>query len=250
MYRKDDAIFFNQKILEDFTREEKDQLFADITEMYFKKNFGSVSKADFETYLFSFYIEHLIDKGINFDDYIIGRDLGITQARVRSLKERKELKYPRKGYDWRTEFLKYAQNAKYDETKRLVKFSIPDVNVIKDARYYFESNSCYDEYQLNPKLFQCPPEAFWSLGCQIATELGENCKLEIADKKALKEMKTDDSNMLAIKKILSGTVEDGIKDLLKTASKEVICYVLNSLVPCSGIVANQVINILLKIMEK
>ena len=35
----------------------------------------------------------MLDNGEDIDDYVIGRDLGLTISRVRALKERKELKY-------------------------------------------------------------------------------------------------------------------------------------------------------------
>ena len=75
----------------EFTSEEKNALFDKIAAMYFNKNFGSTQKADFETLLFSEYIEHCLRFKLPFDDYTISKELGITQSRVRSLKERKEL---------------------------------------------------------------------------------------------------------------------------------------------------------------
>ena len=41
-----------------FSNEEKQACFDKITELYFCQNFGSTSKADFEVFLFSEYIEH------------------------------------------------------------------------------------------------------------------------------------------------------------------------------------------------
>lgn len=78
----------------DFSVEEKAEAFDSISELYFDRNFGSTSKSDFETLLFSIYIEHLIKNGLPYDDYIMSKTLGITETRVRALKERKQLKYP------------------------------------------------------------------------------------------------------------------------------------------------------------
>lgn len=242
MYKKENTVFHNKDIISGFNEDEKAALFDDIVEMYFMKNFGTVSKSDFETYLFSFYLEHLLDKDIPFDDYTLGRDLGLTQSRIRALKERKELKYPRNGYRWQEEFLKYAKHARYDESTRLVKFLIPDVNVIKDVRNFFEFHYQYDEYQLNPKLFQCRPESFIEMGKMIAEEQEEKFELTIASPDELKKIISKGTTSIieknALKKILSGAVEDGIKDLLINGTKEIILFVLGNIVPGTGVLKN------------
>ena len=43
-----------------FSNEEKIALFDKISALYYNKNFGSTSKSDFETLLFSEYIEHCL----------------------------------------------------------------------------------------------------------------------------------------------------------------------------------------------
>ena len=78
--------FDNDKIIKSFTQEEKEELFDTLMAMYFHKNFGSLSKTDLETYLFSFYLEHLLNNQFNYDDYTVGKDLGLTLSRVRGLK--------------------------------------------------------------------------------------------------------------------------------------------------------------------
>ena len=65
----------------------------------------------------------------------------ITQSRVRTLKERKELKYPCKGFDWRTSFSDSVKNAKYDEADHYVKILIQDVNVLNEARHFIVDNT-------------------------------------------------------------------------------------------------------------
>ena len=44
----------------EFTSSEQKQLYEKIRDLYFKQNFGSTSKTDLETLLFSEYIEHRI----------------------------------------------------------------------------------------------------------------------------------------------------------------------------------------------
>lgn len=143
-----------------FSNKEKQSCFDKISELYFCKNFGSTSKADLEVLLFSEYIEHCIGAGKPYDDYTLSKQLGITQSRVRTLKERKELKYPHEGFDWRVSFADSVKNAKYDESDHYVKIIIQDVNVLNEARHFIEEKGWYDECSLNKKLFRLPLDCF------------------------------------------------------------------------------------------
>ena len=105
------------------------------------------------------------------------------------------------------------------------RFQITDVNVIKDARHFFEINGHYDEFQLNPKLFQCSLEAFVN-----------NC---------------DDKNAKdAIAKFTNGLIEDGLKELFINCSKEVILQGLNLIMPGSGSVVNGIFEVVKKALER
>ena len=55
----------------DFTPEEKAVAFEEISSCYFQRNFGTMSKSDFETLMFSIYIGHCISKNLPFDDYTL-----------------------------------------------------------------------------------------------------------------------------------------------------------------------------------
>lgn len=141
-----------------FTDKEKIDLFDKFSERYFNRNFGTLLKAYIDTLIFSAYIEHCLDNGLPYDDYTLSNQLGITETKVRSLKERKQLQYPYDKYDWKEAFVALIPNAKYNDLKRLVQINIGDVNLLKDVRNFVYSNGWYDEFQLNPKLFQCSLE--------------------------------------------------------------------------------------------
>ena len=143
-----------------FNETEKCAIFDKIAENYFEHNFGSMTKSDFETLLFSEYIEHCIKNNLPFDDYTLSKKLGITQPRIRALKERKELKYPYKDFDWRIPFLEAIRNAKYDSRTHSVKMIVQDVNVMNEIRNFLEQNGWYDECSLNKKLLTLPLECF------------------------------------------------------------------------------------------
>ena len=237
-----------------WTDEEKSKLTNWINNNYLNnQNFGSVSKSDFELFLFSLYLDHLIDGEKIYDDYTIGKQLGITISRVRSLKEKKELKYHRDDYYWVVSFIACIENARYDETTHLVKVNIPDVNVIKDVRYFLEKNGWYDEYQLNPKLFQCRADIFIEMCNILPDHNGNEERYTITEevREKLQEIASYSSNekeKAAIVKIISGVAKEGMKELALTASKEVLSAVLAA-IPF-GSMAQTAINFMIKAVRR
>lgn len=214
-----------------FTDKEKIRLFDKIEELYFKRNFGSTSKSDIETLLFSEYIECCISHDQPFDDYSLSKELGITQARVRSLKERKELKYPHNEADldwWKKPFAEAVKNAKYNEKDHSIKFIIQDINVMNEVRHFIEEVGWYDECSLNKKLLVLPLDCF----TEICLEQ-DSLTVLFADneKKRIKKLANNYDGVIEFAKDFSA---DGLKKLLMVASKDVINIVLQTL-PFGGI---------------
>lgn len=242
----------NDEIINNFSQKEKEDFFQDLLSMYFHKNFGSVSKADLELYLFSFYLNHLMREGKEYDDYTLSKDLGLTQSRIRSLKERKELKYP-SGRDWRDEFLECAKYASFDVKSHLIKFAIPDVYIIKEVRNYFEKRHKYDEYQMNPKLFQCRADAFFEMGKCIAEEKNEEWEFSVNDENRIKQLLEreglTDSEKSAIRNIFEISAEEGIKDLIVGGTKEILLEVLPAVIP-GGKAAGVIYKIIMNTLKK
>lgn len=208
------------------------ELIGWLSNNYFNKNFGSVSKADFETFLFSIYYKQKTANGTNnaidCDDYSIGRELGLTIARVRSLKERMELKHSSLGEDaWKDEFVSCMNHAHYDKTKDLIKVLIPDVNVIKDLRHFCEVHGWYDEYQLNTKLFQCNPDTFVKI-CEVID--GENNPIPVESISALKEQFTNENETTVIGLFKAKDYKGTFKELGKIAGSE-LANVITDIVP-------------------
>lgn len=217
-----------------YTSAEKERLFDLIAENYFNRNFGSMSKADFETLIFSEYLEHRLNNGLPYDDYTVSKELGLTQDRIRKLKERKELKYPRAGFDWKENFVKSLENAKLDRSDNYIKVIIQDVNVMNEIRNYVESNGWYDETSLNKKLLRLP------LGCLADILLDEKSELvfskETKDriKKWEKDSHRDDPSL---SNFIKDFTKDGFKSFLSNATGELIKSVV-SLIPFGGIAAS------------
>jgi len=225
-----------------FTPEEKIEIFNKIEQHYFIRNFGSMSKTDFETLLFSEYIEHCIKNKLPFDDYSLSKELGITQSRIRALKERKELKYPYADFTWQKAFAESVKNAKVDPNDHYVKMIIQDINVMNEIRNFIEINGWYDECSLNKKLLRIPLDCFVEL-CYNSDVFDEVFSEET--KKTIKKIsKSEDS---AVQSFLKDFSKEGLKAFLMSASKEVISEVL-SLLPFGGI-AKTAFDFLLKSIE-
>lgn len=153
------------------------EFLAEIQKQCLTRNFGTLSKSELDLLVFHYY---LLDKQAQVGsryvtDYEIGSDLGLTIQRVRSLRERDALKQePNDG--WKDAFEKCLPNAHCD-ANRDVKIPVPDVNVMKEVRNYFEAHGLYDEYHQNPKLFQCKLDVLIAVCINLKNEgEGNLCK--------------------------------------------------------------------------
>ena len=164
----------------EFSNEEKCKYFDEIVKHFYQKNFGSLSKTDMDILMFHIYIEHLIgeicidndDNTIDYtlcSDYVISRQLGITQQRVRYLKVRSELAYPIK-YEWKKSLATLTKHARYDKNTKMITLNIPDPNLYLEIRNFIESRGDYVEVTLNNKILRLRVEYYIGL----LLELDEN----------------------------------------------------------------------------
>lgn len=159
-----------------------DQFLADIKEQCLDRNFGTLSKSEFDLLVFHYYIleKQSNASGAYVSDYDIGRDLGLTIQRVRSLREREALKWRSQG-DWKDKFLECLKHARYDEKSDAVKIPVLDVNVIKEVRNFIEMAGLIDDYQLNPKVFQCNLDALIAICLDFKSGSDDNLCGKILD---------------------------------------------------------------------
>ncbi len=227
----------------EFSNEEKIVIFDKIAQHYFEQNFGEMSKSDFELLLFSEYIEHLMKNKDNFTDYALSKQLGITQSRIRSLKERYGLKYRvNKDFAWKDEIVESLKNAKYDEYTHNVKLLIQDVNVQLELRNYIEENGWYDEYSLNRKMSVIPLSGFIDIFVEDKDFNDE------AREKIIEISKSENPNIGdSIKSFAKDFSKDGLKSFVMSASKIGLTCALNAL-PFGGL-AKTAIDILVNIIS-
>jgi len=224
------------------TKEKKAAAFDKIAEKYYFSNFGSTSKSDLDVLLFSEYLERCLSDAKPFDDYSLSKQLGITQSRIRTLKERKELLYPHDNFDWRVPFAESIKNARFDESDHYVKIPVQDVNVLIEARHYIEEKGWYDECSLNKKLLRIPFDCF----VELFDEDNELSKALSSEAKERVERISKSDN--AISAFLNDFTKDGLKRFLMGASKEAILAVLGCL-PFGG-VAGKAFGFLGKAIER
>lgn len=229
----------------EFSNDERIAAFKRIEQNFYNRNFGTMSKPDFETLIFDIYITHLLDTNENFDDYTMSKSLGISQSRIRSLKAKKELRYPRDSYNWMKAFADCTRRITYDETTRKISFVIEDINVQTDLRYYMETRGWFDEYQLNPKVFTCKTDFFVKLCAELSGSTSSN--LDDTSRASLAELEKEysgsESDKSALKTILDGAFEDGMKSLLLNGSKMLIVEVLK-IIPFGGIASSIITNLI------
>lgn len=183
-----------------FSEKEKAELFDEISDKFYQRNFGQMSKSDFELMMFHFYIEKLIKTNsyedgtidyTNCSDYKISKELGITQQRVRNLRVKSQLTYPIE-LDWKKSLAKLTENARYDKESKRVTMSIPDPNLYLDIQNFIESSGAYVEKQLNSKLLQLRAEYYIQL--IVSLEPDENRKKIIKDLKKFFTSKGKENN--------------------------------------------------------
>ena len=135
-------------------------------------------------------------------------------------------------------------NAKYNDLKRLVQINIGDVNLLKDVRNFVYSNGWYDEFQLNPKLFQCSLEFFICMCSKPEADVVFDEKTKLS----LKALSNSDKELSAIEKIIDGDYEHGFRELFDEVSDEVLGEILKAIT--FGGLAHKAIKELVRIIRK
>ncbi len=227
----------------EFTNEDKIKYFDEIADKFYNKNFGLLSKSEFELMMFRFYLEKLIfankceDGTIDYakcSDYKISKDLGITQQRVKNLKVKNQLTNPIE-FEWEKALAKLTKNARYDQVTKRITLNIPDPNLYLEIQNFIEDNGAYIEKQLNSKVLQLRAEYYIDL--IIALESEENRKAVI---KSLKKLFKDSGK------------EDGVfqekeigKSLLKgTINITEVVANLSSIISPENIIGTALINLI------
>ena len=140
--------------------------FDKIAEMFYDKNFSSATKTEIELLMFSIYMDATIEsckKGNNTidynecSDYEMGKELGIPQEKVRTLKVKKQARYPIE-FDWRESLKSIQDDIRYDRTKEKIIIPTRDPNLYNEIRNFIEDHGGYIEVQRSGNLIQIRKE--------------------------------------------------------------------------------------------
>ncbi len=165
------------EIINGFYSEEKDlvekkaEYFDQIAELFYKGNFGAATKSEIELLMFSILMDEMIDHyqdstGVldykACSDYKIAEMLGIPETRIKTLKIRKQARYP-KEFDWKKSFESLKNLIVYDSDKKRVIIPVSDPNLYLTIKNFIEEHDGYIEIQRGNNVLQMRPEHFFIL---------------------------------------------------------------------------------------
>lgn len=211
-----------------FTEAEQQEILNEIANQYFQRNFGALSKSEWETFLFSVYLSHCRkNDALPFDDYTLSKQLGITQSRVRSLKEKVSVKYTDGNFSWKEAFVRAIPNASYFPETHTIKLLIQEKDVLIEVRQLLEARGLFDERPLNDKLLQVPVGSFLEICFSLEKEMPV---LQDASRTFLidlqREYEAEDKSLLT--QFFDDFSTHGMKAFAMSASKNVLAEVLES----------------------
>lgn len=161
--------------------EAKVEAFDRIAKSYFEHNFGRMKKEDVDLLMFDIlcnavrdYVkagddaQNLYASSSPYSDYQLSHLLGITETRIRSLKEKDGLIYrPLEAEDdgWR-EALRECIRGSYRTSEDQCEFSIPDRGVRNALEHYLSvENGGFLEYTLNAKVVSIRSDQMFLVVC-------------------------------------------------------------------------------------
>ena len=205
------------------TKEEKASAFDKIAERYYFANFGTMSKSDLETLLFSIYLEQILDREESkigaYSDYRLSKLLGVPQSKISTLKVKKQLSYPYGKFNWQESLKRISSKAVYEDGK--IKLFIPDRNLYLEVKNAIETYGGFVEVQLTANLLQVKVNYFLDLMVAISEDR-EKIRKELRAK--IKEQNKD----------IALIENESFGQLLKRLAPEVITELIGGCIPVFG----------------
>lgn len=191
----------------------------ELVKFYFEPSFGARNKSDLDLMMFKIYYAGLNDEGTS--DIEISRDLKITQAKVRSLKNRLRLVYPQESgkdlYHYLEELFATTKYIHYNEKSDKIEITVLDSILYENIKDKLEEEGACLDITLNPKLFSITVREFVEFVFD---------KMNAEQKKRLKKLgfKTDREiiGRDALKSFLKTIVQCGISTGIDVLSKNLL----------------------------
>lgn len=131
--------------------EQKARFFDELAKRFYNRNFGTVTKAEFDLMMFHFYFEPHKNKFEKPSTYAISKALGITQERVRNLIVKENLIYP-STTDVKVFFNTFLKSKiQYNKTQNSVEIPVLDPRVLIEIEHEIELAGGFVRYKANKK---------------------------------------------------------------------------------------------------
>ena len=113
--------------------------------------------------MFKLYLDYVEQNDSYSSDYEIAYNLGLTEKRVRLLREKIEYQFGKYDENYlKDAFISQLKNAFLDNDG-MIKILINDISLMTKIRYKLDKLGLYDVLQRNPKVLQCKLEVFMVL---------------------------------------------------------------------------------------
>ncbi len=156
--------------------EQKARFFDELANRFYKHNFGTLTKAEFELMMFHFYSEQHKGEPDKLDAYTMSKDLGITQERIRNLKIKEYLVYP-PLINWVDFFRKELEDKiRYNESDNSIEFPVLDPRLFIEIEHAVELAKGSVRYRTNKKILALSLIDFTKLLVELDSKLKDNEK--------------------------------------------------------------------------
>lgn len=137
---------------DDKSLREKAEFFDELASRFYERNFGTLSKSEFDLLMFHFYCRLHCNQSGEFDSYTVSKTLGITQERVRNLTVKEYLAFSRE-IDWKELFTKkLKKRIQYNELEMTVEIPVLDPTVFMEIEHQIEVYGGCVRYMQNRKI--------------------------------------------------------------------------------------------------
>ena len=167
----------------------------------FTRRFGSFSKSDYEVLMFTIFLDSITEQ---LRDYDISIALGITESKVRNLRVKSQLMYPRK-LEWTEELTKSIEHGYYDKTTGQITVTFEDPSIQNLMKNKIEESFGTVGQTLNVKQLVLPVESFLLLAAfaeqdenDVLTKLNEELARESTNVATIEKKKFKERFMSGI----------------------------------------------------
>ena len=193
-----------ERLFSDFN---KASAFDRIAELFYDRNFSSSSKSEIELLMFSFYMDAVIyanqraDGVIDYvkcSDYEIAKQLGLTQDRVRTLKLKKQARYP-VAFDWQKSLESIKDSIRLDTAVKRIIIPVTDPNLNVEIRNYISSHGGFVDFESGKDYIRIRIEYFLMLMYETL-HIDEKQKFNREMKKKLGKANSHEDELLQLDK--------------------------------------------------